>query len=392
MDMGVFQPLVILEVIRASIPLDNIVVVTPTVIIASLSLILVGLQVSGVLLRSRLKKTGSKVLGFFHPYCDSGGGGERVLWVSIAALMNNERLREKFNIVIYASCGQCEKERILVDVCRRFSIDIVEHADRIHLIPIWSVFLMEARWYPVFTMLMQSIGSVVVGMECILKIAPDIFCDTTGAAFTYPWAKLYGGCRVAAYVHYPTISTDMLQLVREQRPTYNNDKTIAGIKSISSIKLVYYRIFAAMYSFVGYFADDVMVNSSWTEGHIASLWGREKDPRKVRTGVSTPVVTPMKGSHNTSGKDNSSSNLEMKESVSGEGNDGNNSSIAGGTSTANTGGLTRRGERRPLVKLYPPCNTSVLQWIPMGDSYARRRVILSVGQFRPEKDHMLQLR
>ena len=27
-----------------------------------------------------------RVVGFFHPYCNAGGGGERVLWVAIRAL------------------------------------------------------------------------------------------------------------------------------------------------------------------------------------------------------------------------------------------------------------------------------------------------------------------
>lgn len=28
------------------------------------------------------------VVGFFHPYCNAGGGGERVLWTAIRALQN----------------------------------------------------------------------------------------------------------------------------------------------------------------------------------------------------------------------------------------------------------------------------------------------------------------
>ena len=27
-------------------------------------------------------------IGFFHPYCNAGGGGERVLWTAIRALQN----------------------------------------------------------------------------------------------------------------------------------------------------------------------------------------------------------------------------------------------------------------------------------------------------------------
>lgn len=29
-----------------------------------------------------------KVVGFFHPYCDAGGGGERVLWCAIKAVQS----------------------------------------------------------------------------------------------------------------------------------------------------------------------------------------------------------------------------------------------------------------------------------------------------------------
>lgn len=32
--------------------------------------------------------TKPKLVGFFHPYCNAGGGGERVLWVAIRALQN----------------------------------------------------------------------------------------------------------------------------------------------------------------------------------------------------------------------------------------------------------------------------------------------------------------
>ncbi len=37
-----------------------------------------------------------------------------------------------------------------------------------------------------------------------------MFIDTTGWAFTYPVPKVVG-CRVVAYVHYPTVSTGAAQ-------------------------------------------------------------------------------------------------------------------------------------------------------------------------------------
>lgn len=61
--------------------------------------------------------------------------------------------------------------------------------------------------YPIATMIGQSVGSMIVGLECILRFPPDIFFDTTGAAFIYPLVHLMIGSHVMAYVHYPTIST-----------------------------------------------------------------------------------------------------------------------------------------------------------------------------------------
>ena len=43
-----------------------------------------------------------------------------------------------------------------------------------------------------------------------------------------------------------------------------------------------------------------------------------------------------------------------------------------------------------LFRLYPPCNTHKLETIPL-DSSNRERIIISIAQFRPEKNHLLQL-
>ena len=38
-----------------------------------------------------LKRRRRRIVGFFHPYCNAGGGGERVLWTAIAALQREEK-------------------------------------------------------------------------------------------------------------------------------------------------------------------------------------------------------------------------------------------------------------------------------------------------------------
>ncbi|RUP48304.1 hypothetical protein BC936DRAFT_144732 [Jimgerdemannia flammicorona] len=51
--------------------------------------------------------------------------------------------------------------------------------------------------------------------------------DTMGYAFTYPMVKLLTDAKVAAYVHYPTISSDMLKRVQERSAQHNNNPAIA---------------------------------------------------------------------------------------------------------------------------------------------------------------------
>lgn len=93
--------------------------------------------------------------------------------------------------------------------------------------------------YRHFTILFQSLGSMIVAFDALHHCVPDIFCDTTGHAFTYPVVKLLTGSKVISYTHYPTISTDMLQRVREQRVEYNNNAFISNSVTISYLKLMY---------------------------------------------------------------------------------------------------------------------------------------------------------
>ena len=87
-------------------------------------------SVVGILSRIQLGVAQDGVLlAFFHPYCYSGGGGERVLWQGIHALLNDAECRissknnagdssslvigeEKLHIVIYCSERSGGKARV----------------------------------------------------------------------------------------------------------------------------------------------------------------------------------------------------------------------------------------------------------------------------------------
>jgi alpha-1,2-mannosyltransferase len=200
-----------------------------------------------------------KIVGFFHPYCNAGGGGERVLWAAIRAIQSN--YPHVMNVV-YTGDQDTSKDAILLRVKERFSIDL-DH-ERIVFIYLSTRHYVAASTWPHFTLLGQSLGSLVLAWDAFSLLAPDVFIDTMGYAFTLPFAKLLFGIPTAAYVHYPTISTDMLGALP-------SDST-APMRT--RIKRKYWLLFAGIYARCGQHIDRVMVNSSWTAGHIRALWNR----------------------------------------------------------------------------------------------------------------------
>ncbi|KAG0027839.1 asparagine-linked glycosylation protein [Podila clonocystis] len=207
------------------------------------------------------------IAGFFHPYCNAGGGGERVLWTAI------RDIQQKYPgvvSVVYTGDTDVTKEDILDLVRNRFNIDLDPSLVGFEFLE-KRYWIEDAKW-PRFTLIGQSLGSMVLGWEALKKVVPDIWIDTMGYAFTYPAARMFGGCQVAAYVHYPTISSDMIGRVASRESSHNNASQVASSPLYTALKLVYYRGFAMIYALLGAFCHVVMSNSSWTKGHIDSLW------------------------------------------------------------------------------------------------------------------------
>lgn len=261
----------------------------------------------------KLPKRRKDVVAFFHPFADGGGGGERVLWSAVQALQSS---RPDLKIAIFCRQGT-SPEQLCRHAQERFNLKV---QPSFQVVPLSRTRLLSPSLYPRFTMLGQAWGSVRVGMEAVGKLLPGVYVDTTGWAFPYPLVWL-AGARVVAYVHYPTISTDMLERVRARHHTYNNDSGVSSSWLKSWVKLCYYQLFAALYGAVGACAAVVMVNSSWTRRHISDLWWRWGDTHRV----------------------------------------------------------------------YPPCDTAALLCLPL-DRKLKRVYLVGVAQFRPEKDHAMQLR
>lgn len=244
-----------------------------------------------------------------------------MLWCAIRALQNRY---QDVDFVIYTGDQGVTAEQIVDGARRRFNIRLPR--------PVRFVFLkhrllVEASLYPHFTLLGQSIGSLFLGWEALTTFTPDLYIDSMGYAFTLPVFRYLGGCRVGSYVHYPTISTDMLNLVRERNPRFNNADYITNNPLLSAVKVIYYCAFALLYGLAGSCSDVVMVNSTWTLGHILALW---------------------------------------------------------------------RAPNRTSV-VYPPCDVQAFLDVPLDEEDEQKgerkcHSLVSVAQFRPEKDHQLQIR
>lgn len=61
--------------------------------------------------------------------------------------------------------------------------------------------------------------------------------DTVGFAFLNPLAK-FCGCKVVSYVHYPTISSDMLGKVTRGEADFNNSAAISKSAVLTTAKLL----------------------------------------------------------------------------------------------------------------------------------------------------------
>ena len=119
------------------------------------------------------------------------------------------------SFVVYTGDQGVTGEQITEGARQRFNIRLPRPVNFVFL---KNRTLVEASSYPHFTLLGQSLGSLFLGWEALTSHVPDVYVDSMGYAFTLPVFRYLGGCRVGSYVHYPTVSTDMLSVVRDRNP------------------------------------------------------------------------------------------------------------------------------------------------------------------------------
>jgi alpha-1,2-mannosyltransferase len=222
----------------------------------------------------KLGENGSRV-AFFHPYASGRGGGERVLWAAINGLVQRSEIKQ---ITVYS----LETDRNELLESRKKTFNIACDDSKIVFRKLHFSFLLEPTTYPIATIFGQSLGSIIVFLSGLLSTPlsewPDVVIDTTGCPFIIPVAKLVTGAKTHAYVHYPTMSNDMLRKVSERRPDFNNRSLFATNSLLYRLKLLYYRFFLLCYRICGKFADVAVANSNWTAMRLRQVWNRTDIP------------------------------------------------------------------------------------------------------------------
>jgi alpha-1,2-mannosyltransferase len=206
-----------------------------------------------------------------------------VLWAAIAA---TQRQWPNAICAVYTGDHDIDRGVVVSTVRDRFGIYLREQT-------LVFIYLSRRRFvlassYPYFTLLGQSLGSLILAFDAFQLLVPDIFIDTMGYAFAVAFCKyLFPRVPTAAYVHYPTISTDMLQNLDDASGEKGvNAGAGKGLKGM--IKRYYWLVFAQLYGFVGRQIDVVMCNSTWTSGHIRQLW----KPRMAPPSFAAVVYPP----------------------------------------------------------------------------------------------------
>lgn len=213
----------------------------------------------------------------------------------------------------------------------RFNVHL--HAPSIQFLYLSTRHWVLASTWPRMTLAGQSFGSLILAWDAFSLLVPDIFIDTMGYAFSLGLSKwLFKNVPTGAYVHYPTISTDMLDSLDPNSPLGSQGVNAGQGKGLrGTLKRRYWQLFAKIYAMMGATIDVVMTNSSWTQAHVTSIWG----PGRREAHKSEPIAT-----------------------------------------------------------VYPPCAVEELEEeveVSAASEAKRQKNLLYIGQFRPEKNHPLIL-
>lgn len=225
-----------------------------------------------------------KLFGFFHPFSYASGGGEKVLWEAVISTLETD---SNNIVVIYTFTGEKDASvfSILNRVKNTFGIDFFtknrqDMRDRIVFIhlPDKYQWLIKGESYKFLSIIGQAIGSILLVLIGFYQITPDVYIDTIGIPFTYFLVHSLFGLPIISYIHYPTVSRDMLKTA----------KLMSGLRGF--LKYYYWLLLLKLYAFNIMWCDITLFNSTWTAENVQAAlgWDDENDDEDLANQILYP--------------------------------------------------------------------------------------------------------
>lgn len=244
-------------------------------------------------------RTERKRILFVHTAGEFFGGGEKVLWTAVHAILKD---KPKYKISILMNNKE-ELSDLLRKIEARYGLKINEHDfyERIKIIDLPDELFIRHSDLIFGTVYIKFMLNVIIYMYCVIVSSSGFshVIDTEGNPIFVLLAKVFSKASTIVYIHYPYIDMDVL-------------------KAAGFLKRLYYQSIVLIYNICINNADKIMANSSWTENKLLEL----------------------------------------------------NSSLK-------------------LTKIFPPCN--IEDFAQYFEKTQKEKLIVSFGQFRPEKRHIDQI-
>lgn len=211
------------------------------------------------------------IFGFFHPYANNGGGGERVLWEAVQATL----LAHSNNIVaIYTTNNDSEPLAILQKARDKFHTKNLDSRRIVFVYLRKFGRLIDGDYWKHFTIVGQLMGLALLSLEALYELSPDVFVDTMGLPGLYFFVSMALKIPIMSYVHYPILQLEMFGKLKF------GDFLLQTLKWFNwspqdwrqLAKLVYWLVLYHVYVFLGSLVDITLTNGTWTQSHIASIW------------------------------------------------------------------------------------------------------------------------
>lgn len=236
------------------------------------------------------------IYGFFHPYANNGGGGERVLWEAVKATLLHD---DKNIVAIYTTNTDAEPLQILAKAEQKFLVSV--DSSRVVFIYLRKYGrLIDGDYWKHFTLIGQLFGSFLLALEAMYELSPDVWIDTIGLPGSYFPANIILKVPILAYTHYPIIQREMFGKLKFRSFSASELKKFSSPRDLVEIgKLAYWGALYYFYMYLGSLIDVTLTNGTWTYNHLSTIFAFNKV-----MGKSIDILYPACGTETlTSGAD-----------------------------------------------------------------------------------------